>query len=419
MDKAIIAENLSKRYQLGIRVSYRTIGQSVINAVKAPFTRTMVKEDSEGEVQSLDNVSFTVDRGETLGVIGRNGAGKSTLLKILSRITEPTSGRAVIRGRVGALLEVGTGFHPELTGHENIYLYGAIMGMSRWEVTRKFDDIVAFAEFSRFIETPVKFYSSGMYMRLAFAVAAHLETEVLLVDEVLAVGDSAFQKKCLGKMNQVTSEGRTVLFVSHNMHAVQSICDRVILLESGKILHEGHPRYMVERYMEAMGSLGTRAEWGEEDAPGNDTFRLLSVSVATESGDDSAVLSSAEAVQVTLRFWTRDAKVNARVGFDLSTAAGEVVFRTYHTDMPEGRAPALRKGCNEWRCTIPAGTFNQGVYHLLPRISEGGVSWIVNREAVAAFQVKLDHEVARVWHSVDRARRAGVIAPALHWEDVG
>ncbi|HOW89227.1 MAG TPA: ABC transporter ATP-binding protein, partial [Elusimicrobiales bacterium] len=248
----IRVEGLSKRYRIGAREGYRTFRETLTEAAQAPFKRlsALGRPVPEAEtVWALRDLSFEVKRGEVYGIIGRNGAGKSTLLKILSRITEPTGGRAELRGRVGSLLEVGTGFHPELTGHENIYLYGAILGMDRWEISRKFKDIVEFAEIGRFIDTPVKRYSSGMYMRLAFSVAAHLEPEILLVDEVLAVGDSAFQKKCLGRVGQAAGEGRTVLFVSHNMGALETLCQKGILLEAGRKAFEGGIREAVSRYL--------------------------------------------------------------------------------------------------------------------------------------------------------------------------
>jgi lipopolysaccharide transport system ATP-binding protein len=260
----IKVENLSKQYRIGEREGYKTFREAIVNLVKAPFRRwngfsleseigsaeLVVGRNPESEtIWALKDISFEVNQSEVVGIIGRNGAGKSTLLKILSKITEPTEGRVELRGRVGSLLEVGTGFHPELTGHENIYLYGAILGMDRWEVTRKFDEIVAFAEIEKFIDTPVKRYSSGMYTRLAFAVAAHLEPEILLVDEVLAVGDVVFQKKCLGKMDDVSKEGRTVLFVSHNMAAISNLCQKGILLDNGKIICQGNVNNVVNDYI--------------------------------------------------------------------------------------------------------------------------------------------------------------------------
>jgi len=255
-DIAIRVERLSKRYRIGgPQARYKTIRETLVETARAPFRRLaevargQARATSDETIWALKDVSFEVKRGEVVGIIGRNGAGKSTLLKILSRITEPTSGRAEIHGRVGSLLEVGTGFHPELTGRENIYLNGAILGMKKAEIERKFDEIVAFSEIEKFLDTPVKHYSSGMYVRLAFAVAAHLEPEILLVDEVLAVGDAAFQKKCLGKMGDVAREGRTVLFVSHNMTAVQALCPQCVLLDSGRLAHQGETIKVVRHYL--------------------------------------------------------------------------------------------------------------------------------------------------------------------------
>jgi lipopolysaccharide transport system ATP-binding protein len=250
-DVAIRVEHLSKRYRIGSRQPYRTFRDTVTSMLSAPFRRLSLgdKQDAEREFLALDDVSFEVTRGEVIGIIGRNGAGKSTLLKILSQITEPTSGRVEINGRVGSLLEVGTGFHPELTGRENVYLNGAILGMKRSEIAAKFDEIVAFAEGEKFLDTPVKHYSSGMYMRLAFAVAAHLEPEILVIDEVLAVGDAAFQRKCLGKMKDVAEAGRTVLFVSHTMSAVQQLGGRAILLRAGAVEANGEPADVISRYL--------------------------------------------------------------------------------------------------------------------------------------------------------------------------
>src|SRR6185436_12079439 len=229
MKPIVRVESLSKQYRLGSRESaYGTLRESIVEAVRSPFKR--LRSNNGNSIWALQDLNFEVAPGEVLGIVGRNGAGKSTLLKVLSRITQPTTGRAELFGRVASLLEVGTGFHPELTGRENIYLNGAILGMERVEIERKFDEIVAFAEIEKFIDTPAKHYSSGMYMRLAFAVAAHLEPEILLVDEVLAVGDVAFQKKCLGKMGEVAQEGRTILFVSHNMTAIKQLCRTGILL---------------------------------------------------------------------------------------------------------------------------------------------------------------------------------------------
>lgn len=273
MTPAIRVNDIGKKYRIGVgpKAGYRTLRESVVDAATGAWTRLRERANpaaaadgssgAPGDFWALRDVSFEVHPGEVIGVIGRNGSGKSTLLKILSRITEPTRGKAELRGRVGSLLEVGTGFHPELTGRDNIYLNGAILGMARREVARKFDDIVAFSEIEQFLDTPVKRYSSGMYVRLAFAVAAHLDTEILLVDEVLAVGDAAFQRKCMSKMGEVSRTGRTVLFVSHNMAAVQNLCERTIVLNQGKMVFAGDCEEGVRRYI--VSSTGT--EGGDVD----------------------------------------------------------------------------------------------------------------------------------------------------------
>lgn len=249
-DFAIRVDNLSKKYEIGVASRrYDSLRDQLVESVKGLLHRNSRASADQHTLWALKDVSFEVKEGEVIGIIGHNGSGKSTLLKILSRITKPTTGRAEIYGRVGSLLEVGTGFHPELTGRENIYLNGAILGMSKTEIERKFEEIVAFAEIEKFMDTPVKRYSSGMYVRLAFAVAAHLEPEILIVDEVLAVGDVGFQRKCLGKMHDVAGHGRTVLFVSHNMGAVKSLCNRCLLLGDGQILAEGPPEAVVAKYI--------------------------------------------------------------------------------------------------------------------------------------------------------------------------
>ncbi len=252
---AIHADRLSKEYTIRAAQRYHTIREDLVRAVVAPFDSLRGgrgRQSRNETIWALKNVSFTIKQGEVVGIIGHNGAGKSTLLKILSRITAPSSGEVAVRGQVASLLEVGTGFHPELSGRENIFLNGAILGMSRKEVRRKFEEIVDFADVERFIETPVKHYSSGMYMRLAFAVAAHLETDILLVDEVLAVGDASFQQKCLAKMRNVAGNGRTVLFISHNLTAVQSLCERVIHLADGQIEGDGDPRDVIQHYFSSV-----------------------------------------------------------------------------------------------------------------------------------------------------------------------
>ncbi|HPD13484.1 MAG TPA: ABC transporter ATP-binding protein [Planctomycetota bacterium] len=301
-EPVIRVEGLSKSYRIGARESYHTFREAITDALAAPFRRlrNLGRAPSGGDdtIWALKDVSFEVQQGEVLGIIGRNGAGKSTLLKILSRITEPTEGRARIRGRVASLLEVGTGFHPELTGRENIYLNGAILGMSRAEIARKFDEIVAFAELDKFIDTPVKRYSSGMYVRLAFAVAAHLEPEILLVDEVLAVGDAGFQQKCLGKMSEVAHGGRTVLFVSHNMAAIAHLCRRALVLDAGSLVADLDPGAAVRLYLRTLGEssgasvcLRTRTE-----ESGDGSARILEGSIRDREGNPKVNFSLGESI---------------------------------------------------------------------------------------------------------------------------
>jgi lipopolysaccharide transport system ATP-binding protein len=291
-DLAIRCEQLSKQYRIGSPDSYRTLRDAISNTALAPFRRS--KNSPNGHIWALEDVSFEIKRGEVAGIIGLNGAGKSTLLKILSRITGPTRGRADIYGRVGSLLEVGTGFHPELTGRENIYLNGAILGMRKTEIDRKFDEIVSFAEVEKFLDTPVKRYSSGMYVRLAFGVAAHLETEVLLVDEVLAVGDAQFQKKCFEKMRDIGVQGRTILFVSHNMSAVRSICKQALIIEKGRVAAYGDIDETVDRYLSHVSSTQDLSEAVETN-----TFTVTSVEANSANGP---VIKTFDSIQVKVRF---------------------------------------------------------------------------------------------------------------------
>src|SRR5215213_1966314 len=294
-DLAIRCENLSKQYRIGSPDSYRTLRDAISNAALAAFRRSKNNSrNGHGHIWALHDVSCEINRGEVVGIIGLNGAGKSTLLKVLSRITAPTRGRADVYGRVGSLLEVGTGFHPELTGRENIYLNGAILGMRKVEIDRKFDEIVSFAEVEKFLDTPVKRYSSGMYVRLAFGVAAHLETEVLLVDEVLAVGDAQFQKKCFEKMRDIGVQGRTILFVSHNMSAVRSICKHALIIEKGRVVAQGEIDATVDRYLSQISSTPDLGEAVETN-----TFSVTSVEATSATGP---VIKTFDPVQVKVRF---------------------------------------------------------------------------------------------------------------------
>jgi lipopolysaccharide transport system ATP-binding protein len=431
-DVAIAVENLSKSYLIGHGASQRepyTVLRDVIAREARNFARKgldfirgreIVQGDEVEQFWALRDVTFEVKRGEVLGIIGRNGAGKSTLLKILSRITEPDRGRAVVRGRVASLLEVGTGFHSELTGRENIFLNGAILGMTRAEIRKKFDEIVTFAEVERFLDTPVKRYSSGMYVRLAFAVAAHLDPDVLVIDEVLAVGDASFQKKSLGKIHSVAArENRTVLFVSHNLQAVQSLCDRAILLDSGTVEMHGASRAVVAHYLRHAQSAGGERVWPEHAAPGNDALSLLAMRILCESGEPMRAVDTDKHFFVELEFMARRLDKSLCVGFDLANSDGATVLRTYQTDSREERWPSIRVGRNRWRCKIPGGLLNGGNYLVNPRISIHNVAWIVHEDAILEFRVNLSHGVSPLWSSISEANRPGSIAPILDWTSVG
>jgi lipopolysaccharide transport system ATP-binding protein len=421
MDDVVIrCEGLGKRYRIRHEDSPRYVALRDVIAEKARSLLTWKRAPSSPAIENfwaLTDVSFDVRRGEVVGILGRNGAGKSTLLKILSRITEPTTGRATIHGRVASLLEVGTGFHPELTGRENIFLNGAVLGMSRAEIAARFDQIVAFADMERFLDTPVKRYSSGMYVRLAFAVAAHLEPEILIVDEVLAVGDAEFQKKCLGKLKSVASgSGRTVLFVSHNLGAVAALCDRSILLSAGSIAADADTRQVIARYLGETQSLANEVTWAESDAPGTPDFRLLALKVRSARGAPAAPLSTGDDVIVEMEFLARTTNPALCVGFDLASGDGAVAFRSYQTDLPPEKWPAIRSGHNLWRCRIPAGLLNGGEYSISPRVGLHNVQWIVHGDPVLRFEVLLDHGESPLWHSLTPGSRPGAVAPVLAWE---
>jgi lipopolysaccharide transport system ATP-binding protein len=366
-DIAIRAEELSKKYYIGKKQeSYKTLRDTLADSFVAPFRKAgkLLRGHATGAagldetIWALKDVSFEIKKGEVLGIIGRNGAGKSTLLKVLSRITEPTTGYAEIHGRIGSLLEVGTGFHPELTGRENIYLNGAILGMKKTEIDEKFDEIVAFAEVEKFIDTPVKHYSSGMYLRLAFAVAAHLETEIILVDEVLAVGDARFQKKCMNKMQDVGQKGRTVLFVSHNMSAVTRLCERVILLEEGSITRDGLSHDVVGAYLNSGGTAAHR-EWTEKDAPGGEIARLRGVKVVTEEGEVTDTLDIRRSVAIEIEYDILKSGYVLLPNFDLYNEEGVHVFKALDQD-PHWRGRRRPQGRYSSTAWIPGNFLSEG-----------------------------------------------------------
>jgi len=360
-------EGLSKSYRIGEREPYKALRDVVAGAFTAPLRRAKrAKPERADRIWALAGVSFDVRQGEVLGLIGRNGAGKSTLLKVLSRITEPTEGQVTLRGRVGSLLEVGTGFHPELTGRENIFLNGTILGMRRAEILSRFDEIVEFAGVARFLDTPVKRYSSGMQVRLAFAVAAHLEPEILLVDEVLAVGDAEFQEKCLGKMRDVTRDGRTVVFVSHNLAAVRSLCSRALLLDQGRLVFDGQTNAAVERYLQRAGGAREAAVVEGEALEarlvkskvygGSALFRCRRIAVLDEAGNPAVAFRSDEETTVSIDFTVLRTVPSLRLLVTLTDANQSVVLRTENIDDPDvDVAPRFEPGDYQSTVVLPRG----------------------------------------------------------------
>lgn len=375
-DYSIIVENLSKRYRIGLeeKVHDSLVG-SVVNWLGQPLRnyrqlRELTKfrgdrrDGREDVIWALNDVSLRVKPGEVVGVIGQNGAGKSTLLKILSQITYPTSGRVELRGRVSSLLEVGTGFHPELTGRENIYLNGTILGMTKNEIDHKFDEIVQFSGVKKFIDTPVKRYSSGMRVRLAFSVAAHLEPEILLIDEVLSVGDAAFQKKSLGKMEEVSQAGRTVLFVSHNMGAVRSLCSRAILLEDGCLVKDDLPDKTIETYLQNKEiSSGSKIRWHQNEAPQSEEVALLGIDILSEKEEAKTTFMIDEGIKIKIHYQVKQTIRNLRLYLRLRTVLGETVFATYE-DASIRQGFIRQRGFYTAECAVPPNILNDISYRL-------------------------------------------------------
>ena len=411
---SVRVDGVGKKYIIGGALQrHTTMRDALVTAAKRPIERIRHPGAAthHGEtLWALRDVSLEVSEGEVLGLIGGNGAGKSTLLKLLSRITEPTEGTIELHGRVGSLLEVGTGFHPELTGRENIYLNGAILGMAKAEIDRRFDEIVEFSEISRFLDTPVKRYSSGMYVRLAFAVAAHLEPEVLVIDEVLAVGDAAFQRKCLGRMEDVAESGRTVLFVSHNMQAVRSLCTRVVQLADGRVVDGGSPAKVVDSYLRLKSGADGVMTWEGDDRPGDGDVCLAAVRILGFDFLPTPVVITSQAFRVQMDVDLERVPEGLTIGFDLTLADGTVVFRSYQTDGSPDRWPSLQPGRNRLECEIAADLLNTGRYTVHPRISIDRVRWIVHGGSVS-FEVHRDPGDS-LNALVDKP---GTIAPVLMW----
>lgn len=424
---AIKVENLGKSYLVGHKVAqterYTALrdvitrnARNLIRKTSDMFTgRPIVQGDEVEEFWALKDINFEIKEGDRVGIIGRNGAGKSTLLKVLSRITEPTKGRITLNGRVASLLEVGTGFHPELTGRENIYLNGAILGMSRLEVQRKFDEIVDFAEIEQFLDTPVKRYSSGMYVRLAFAVAAHLEPEILIVDEVLAVGDVAFQKKCLSRMNTVGATGRTVLFVSHNMSAIEQLCNSVIMLRQGEIAEKSQDvNSVIRKYMTAVGGAES-AKWKNERRDyENEWFTPTSFYVGDENGGATLASGINESIFIYCEGECDRIDPALQVGVAVYSEDGALIFWSYSTDDDNGWV-SIVAGKNRLRLEIPAYLFNEGAYRIELGIALYHRMWICEPGKKApsiTFEVQGGFLASKYWSQ----RRPGLLAPKLRWE---
>ena len=425
---AITVEELSKRYRIGLKEEmHDTFGGALQDFVTGPLRNLRRlrrlsafrdgEDNQEDIIWALRDVSFEVPEGGILGIIGRNGAGKTTLLRILCRITEPTGGRAVTRGRVASLLEVGTGFHPELTGRENVYLNGAVLGMGRKETRRKFDEIVDFSGVEKFIDTPIKRYSTGMQVRLAFAVAAHLEPEILLIDEVLAVGDLEFQKKCMGKMDDVTREGRTVLFVSHNMTTIASLCPRALLLEDGQIAMEGATPDVIGRYVSSVREASGEIVWDDpSEAPQNDEIRLHAVRTMSADRTVTSELDIQEEIILQVLYWNLVEGKSPHVAITLYDNLGNLVFvsgnlPSENSEFDEWFGAPFPRGLFTTECRIPAELLNRKTYTFGVAVSTsiGRRGVAVEVREVLTFTVH-DRQGNEYW-----TRWGGVVHPKLAW----
>ena len=414
-DTIIKAEKISKRYVLGHqRAKGDGLRHALTNLLHAPkqwlAQREQRRRATVEEFWALKDVSFSINRGDVVGVIGRNGAGKSTLLKILSRITEPTTGRITLDGRVASLLEVGTGFHAELSGRENIYLNGAILGMGRAEIKRKFDEIVAFSEVEKFLDTPVKRYSSGMYVRLAFAVAAHLEPEILIVDEVLAVGDQAFQKKCLGKMNEVARGGRTVFFVSHNMAVMRQLCNRGILLHHGKVKCTGDINEVMESYLAAGAAYDGHWQRGAS-VPGRDGMFIEAVRLLNPAGEPSGNLNYADSFTVEIKIRANIAFTKGQVALVFLNNEGTTVFTTCNSDGAEDYLP-IAMGRHTFRVTVPGKFLAPDSYFLRVATHQPHVQ-AYDMADTLSFRMEDVGSPGFIFNDV----RKGIVEPVLPWSD--
>jgi lipopolysaccharide transport system ATP-binding protein len=416
-DSAITAEGLAKKYTIGVQKDpYGRLTEVLWSSITGPFRRNRGPRPGQ-EFWALRDVSFQVPRGSAVGIIGRNGAGKSTLLKILSRITSPTLGRAELRGRVGSLLEVGTGFHQELTGRENVLLSGAILGMKRAEILRKFDEIIAFADIGQFIDTPVKRYSSGMKVRLGFAVAAVLEPEILLIDEVLAVGDADFQKKCLGKMSEIGAGGRTIVFVSHSMPAILRLCDRAILLDHGRVVVDGPTHEAVGRYLESGPGRTSSREWPDPaSAPGDDVARLKSVRVVPVGGGPADEIEIRRPIDIEVEYWTETpGDQRPSVNLHFYNDEGVCLFINNDWNDRRWRDASRRPGLVRAVCHIPGNFLAEGRVIVTAVVSTYDPTVVHAQETDAIAFVVVDRSEGDGARGEFANEYPGVVRPLLEW----
>lgn len=391
----ISVENLSKHYIIDHKKGKgsNSLRDAITHTVKGWFGGSGDDEEvTHEEFWALRDVNFSIEQGDRVGIVGHNGAGKSTLLKILSKIVEPTTGQVRIRGRVASLLEVGTGFHPELTGRENIYLNGSLLGMKREEIKSSFDEIVAFAGVERFLDTPVKRYSSGMYVRLGFAISAHLNPEIMIVDEVLAVGDADFQKKSLGKMRDNSASGRTIIFVSHNLTAVQALCNKTLYFEKGRLIEQGETNQVVASYLSKVARTRLRREWDTpEEGPGNDLVRIRRIELIPDYPRDTTHIDVRTPLRIQFEFWNLMERANLNLSLHVYSLTGECIFNI------GSQSQSYSKGLIQGECVIPGYFLNDGTYTISMMIVKDTVTPLFNMDEGLTFDVE-DFREGVAWY---------------------
>ena len=405
----ITVENISKQYIIDHQKGKGS--NTLRDVLSANFRQLFNGQKNENtltkeEFWALRDVSFSIEQGDRVGIVGHNGAGKSTMLKILSKIIVPTTGSVRIRGRVASLLEVGTGFHPELTGRENIYLNGSLLGMSRSEIKKQFDEIVAFAGVEKFLDTPVKRYSSGMYVRLGFAISAHLDPEIMIVDEVLAVGDAEFQKKSLGKMRDNSASGRTIIFVSHNLTAVQALCNKTLYFEKGQLIEQGETNQVIASYLSKVSKTRLRRQWDTpEDGPGNDLVRIRRIELTPEYQDDLTHIDVRTPMKLRFEFWNLMDRANLNLSMHLNSLTGECIFNVGTQSRPYG------KGLIAGECTIPGYFLNDGSYTISVMVVKDTVTPLYTMEEGITFDVE-DYREGIAWYG----KWPGYVRPQFPFE---